>query len=166
LAADLMTDTCQRERVAPGQVVLHSDNGSPMKGASLLATLQGLGVMPSYSRPSVSNDNPYSESLFGTLKYRSEYPEHDFVDLQGARTWVTGFVHWYNTQHLHSAIKLVTPQQRHCGEDTKILANRKHVYQQAKATNPIRWSGEIKNWDPITKVHLNPEKRKTRRRNF
>jgi putative transposase len=159
LAADLMTDICQRERVAPGQVILHSDNGSPMKGASLLATLQGLGVMPSYSRPSVSNDNPYSESLFRTLKYRSEYPEHSFVDLQGARTWVTGFVDWYDTQYLHSAIKQVTPQQRHCGEDTKILANRKHVYQQAKATNPIRWSGEIKNWDPITEVHLNPEKK-------
>ena len=159
LAADLMTDICQRERVAPGQVILHSDNGSPMKGASLLATLQGLGVMPSYSRPSVSNDNPYSESLFRTLKYRSEYPEHGFIDLQGTRTWVTEFVDWYNTQHLRSAIKLVTPQQRHCGEDIKILANRKHVYQQAKATNPIRWSGEIKSWDPITEVHLNPEKK-------
>ena len=159
LAADLMTDICQRERVAPGQVILHSDNGSPMKGASLLATLQGLGVMPSYSRPSVSNDNPYSESLFRTLKYRPEYPEHGFADLQGARIWVTGFVDWYNTQHLHSAIKLVTPQQRHSGEDKAILVNRKNVYQQAKAKNPIRWSGEIRNWDPITEVHLNPEKK-------
>jgi len=121
LAADLMTDICQRERVAPGQVILHSDNGSPMKGASLLATLQSLGVMPSYSRPSVSNDNPYSESLFRTLKYRSEYPEHGFADLIDARTWVAGFVHWYNTQHLHSAIKLVTPQQRHCGEDMEAI---------------------------------------------
>jgi putative transposase len=74
LAADLMTDICQRERVAPGQVILHSDNGSPMKGASLLATLQGLGVMPSYIRPSMSNDNPYLESLFRTLKYQPEYP--------------------------------------------------------------------------------------------
>jgi putative transposase len=85
LAADLMTDICQRERVAPDQVILHSDNGSPMKGASLLETLQSLGVMPSYSRPSVSNDNPYSESLFRTLKYRSEYPEPGFAYLQGAR---------------------------------------------------------------------------------
>jgi putative transposase len=115
--------------------------------------------MPSYSRPSVSNDNPYSESLFRTLKYRPEYPEHGFADLQGARTWVTGFVDWYNTQHLHSAIKLVTPQQRHSGEDKAILVNRKNVYQQAKAKNPIRWSGEIRNWDPITEVHLNPEKK-------
>jgi putative transposase len=72
---------------------------------------------------------------------------------------VTGFVDWCNTQHLHSAIKLVTPQQRHCGDDTEILANRKRVYQQAKVKNLIRWSGEIRNWDPITKVHLNPEKK-------
>lgn len=156
LAAELMTDICHREKVPPGQVTLHSDNGSPMKGASLLATLQNLGVMPSYSRPSVSNDNPYSESLFRTLKYRSEYPEHGFTDLQGARTWVTGFVDWYNTQHLHSAIGFVTPQQRHCGEDKQILANRKRVYQQAKAKHPNRWSGEIRNWNPITEVHLNP----------
>ena len=162
LAADLMADICHRERVLPGQVTLHSDNGSPMKGASLLATLQNLGVMPSYSRPSVSNDNPYSESLFRTLKYRSEYPEHGFTDLQNARTWVTGFVDWYNTRHLHSAIGFVTPQQRHCGEDKEILANRKRVYQQAKAKHPNRWSGEIRNWNPITEVHLNPETKKNR----
>ena len=162
LAAELMSDICHRERVPPGQVILHSDNGSPMKGASLLATLQNLGVMPSYSRPSVSNDNPYSESLFRTLKYRSEYPEHGFTELQNARTWVTGFVDWYNTRHLHSAIGFVTPKQRHCGEDKEILANRKRVYQQAKAKNPNRWSGEIRNWDPITEVHLNPETKKNR----
>ncbi len=162
LAADLMTDICHRERVPPGQVTLHSDNGSPMKGASLLATLQSLGVMPSYSRPSVSNDNPYSESLFRTLKYRSEYPEHGFTELQNARTWVTGFVDWYNDKHLHSAIGFVTPQQRHCGEDKEILFNRKRVYQQAKMKNPHRWSGQIRNWDPITEVHLNPETKKER----
>jgi putative transposase len=115
--------------------------------------------MPSYSRPSVSNDNPYSESLFRILRYRPEYPENGFADLQGARTWVTGFVDWYNTQHLHSAIKLVNPQQRYFGDDTEILANRKSVYLQAKAKNPIRWSGGIRNWDPITEVHLNPEKK-------
>jgi len=75
LAADLMKHICQQEGIARDQVILHSDNGSPMKGATMLATLQELGVMPSFSRPSVSNDNPYSESLFRTLKYRPEYPE-------------------------------------------------------------------------------------------
>ena len=81
LAADLITDICLREHVARDQIILHSDNGSPMKGATMLATLQQLGVIPSFSRPSVSNDNPYSESLFRTLKYRPEYPEKPFDNL-------------------------------------------------------------------------------------
>ena len=95
LAADLMKDTCQREAVNPDQVILHSDNGSPMKGATMLAILQQLGIIPSFSRPSVSNDNSYSESLFRTLKYRPEYPEQPFPVLGSARTWVTGFVDGY-----------------------------------------------------------------------
>ena len=123
LAADLMRDICQREGVQRGQVTLHSDNGSPMKGATMLATLQDLGVMPSFSRPSVSNDNPYSESLFRTLKYRPEYPEKAFTDLEVARAWVEGFVDWYNTEHQHSAIHFVTPEQRHTGEDIAVLAS-------------------------------------------
>ena len=159
LAADLMTDICQREGVKPDQVTLHSDNGSPMKGA-MLATLQELGVMPTFSRPSVSNDNPYSESLFRTLKYRSEYPEKAFENLSTARTWVQYFVHWYNHEHLHSAIKFVTPEQRHNGEDQEILSQRKCVYQQAKLRHPERWSGEIRNWDKVDEVLLNPEKQK------
>lgn len=159
-AADLMTDICQREGVAPDQVTLHADNGSPMKGATLLATLQELGVIPSFSRPSVSNDNPYSESLFRTLKYRPAYPERPFADLPAARAWVQGFVGWYNHEHLHSAIRFVTPQQRHTGQDVEILARRKRVYEQARSKHPGRWSGEIRNWEPIKKVQLNPEKDK------
>jgi len=161
LASNLMTDICQREGVERGQVTLHSDNGSPMKGATMLATLQELGVIPSFSRPSVSNDNPYSESLFRTLKYRPEYPEKPFEDLSDARSWVTGFVSWYNDEHRHSGIKFVTPEQRHTGKDVDILENRKHVYMSAKAKNPSRWSGEIKNWDQIKEVKLNPEKSKS-----
>ena len=161
-AADLMTDICQRERIARNQVTLHSDNGSPMKGATFLATLQQLGIIPSFSRPSVSNDNPYSESLFRTLKYRPEYPEKAFEDLQAARKWVQGFVDWYNTQHLHSAINFVTPEQRHTGRDVAILSKRREVYLQAKLDNPKRWSGDIRNWDPVKEVHLNPENQKTK----
>ena len=93
-AAELMTDICQREGIKPDQVTLHSDNGSPMKGATMLATLQQLGVIPSFSRPSVSNDNPYSESLFRTLKYRPDYPEQPFSGLTAARDWVQLFVNW------------------------------------------------------------------------
>lgn len=161
LAADLLTDICLREDVRRDQVVLHSDNGSPMKGATMLATLQQLGVIPSFSRPSVSNDNPYSESLFRTLKYRPEYPDNPFEDLSESRDWVAGFVQWYNDEHLHSGIKFVTPSQRHAGEDVKILAHRKRVYQAAKLKHPQRWSRDIKNWEHVTEVHLNPEKQKT-----
>ena len=156
-AADLMTDICQREGIKPNQVTLHSDNGSPMKGATMLATLQQLGVIPSFSRPSVSNDNPYSESLFRTLKYRPEYPEQPFSGLSDARDWVQFFVDWYNNEHLHSSIKFITPAQRHAGKDEGILTNRKEVYKQAKSKNPNRWSGEIRNWDAIKEVYLNPE---------
>jgi len=158
LASGLMTDICQREGILPDQVTLHSDNGSPMKGATMLATLQELGVVPSFSRPSVSNDNPYSESLFRTLKYRPEYPEKPFLNLLSARGWVQGFVDWYNFEHLHSAIQFVTPAQRHTGEDIEILAKRKRLYEQAKFKHPERWSGEIRNWKPVALVYLNPEK--------
>lgn len=161
LAADLITDICYREGILEQQVTLHSDNGSPMKGATMLATLQELGVVPSFSRPSVSNDNPYSESLFRTLKYRPEYPEQRFVNLSAGRQWVKGFVGWYNNEHLHSGIKFVTPAQRHAGEDITILINRISVYQKAKLAHPERWSGEIRNWDYINEVNLNPEKSKS-----
>lgn len=162
LAADLMIDICHRESIKKDQVILHSDNGSPMKGATLLATLQQLGVVPSFSRPSVSNDNPYSESLFRTLKYRPEYPEKRFSDLITTRQWVRGFVAWYNDEHLHSSIKFVTPNQRHKGEDKQILARRKEVYKKAKQKHPERWSGNTRNWDEISEVKLNPEKAKNK----
>ena len=111
LAGEVVRDICERENIAPEQVVLHSDNGSPMKGATMLATLQALGVMPSFSRPSVSNDNPFSESLFKTLKYRPVYPRRAFDSLLAARQWVGRFVHWYKHGHRHSAIRFVTPAQ-------------------------------------------------------
>ena len=113
LAAQVMRDICSRLNIAPHQVALHSDNGNPMKGATMLATLQTLGVMPSFSRPSVSNDNPYSESLFKTMKYHPQYPQRPFESLLAARQWVATFVHWYNEEHRHSAIRYVTPSQRH-----------------------------------------------------
>jgi putative transposase len=161
LASAVMRDICERENIGPQQVVLHSDNGSPMKAATMLATLQALGVMPSFSRPAVSNDNPYSESLFKTLKYRPAYPRRPFVSLMAARQWVGTFVHWYNEEHRHSAIKFVTPAQRHAGGDHELLRKRVKVYEAAKARHPQRWSGATRNWEPITIVYLNPEKNTT-----
>lgn len=159
LASEVMRDICLRERIAPGQVVLHSDNGSPMKGAAMLATLQALGVMPSLSRPSVSNDNPYSESLFRTLKYRPEYPAHAFETVPAARQWVNTFVNWYNLEHRHSAIGFVTPHERHTSQDSALLSKRADVYEAAKAANPQRWSGATRNWQPVREVYLNPDQK-------
>ena len=158
LGAEVILDICKREKVRHQQVVLHSDNGNPMKGATMLATLQRLGVMPSFSRPSVSNDNPYSESLFKTLKYHPSYPGQAFADLAAARKWVGNFVNWYNNEHRHSAIRFVTPGQRHAGEDQPLLRRRKVVYEAAKARHPQRWSGTTRNWVPVRVVHLNPAK--------
>jgi len=161
LAADLITDVCKREKIKRKELTLHSDNGSPMKGATMLATLQELGVMPSFNRPAVSNDNPYSESMFRTLKYRPNYPEKPFSSLAAARAWIESFVQWYNYEHLHSAIQFITPAQRHAGQDAKILAYRKEVLLGARAKNPNRWSGEIRNWEMVGEVYLNPAKQKT-----
>ncbi len=157
-ASEIMRDIVMREDIKPNQVTLHSDNGGPMKGATMLATLQTLGVLPSFSRPSVSDDNPYSESLFRTLKYCPRYPVQPFSDIGQARDWVTGFVHWYNDEHRHSTIRFVTPSQRHSGLDIEILARRKQVYEMAKARHPERWSRQTRNWDPISTVYLNPDK--------
>ena len=125
-----------------------------MKCATMLAKLQDLGVVPSFSRPSISNDNPYSESLFRTLKYRPEYPDKPFKTLLEAREWANRFIHWYNKEHLHSNIHFVTPEARHQGKDIKILANRQYVYQEAKLKNPERWSGKTRNWNSATEVVL------------
>lgn len=157
-AADILRDITQREGITSEQVTLHSDNGGPMKGASMLAAMQALGIVPSFSRPAVSNDNPYSESLFRTLKYRPEYPAQPFADVIEARQWVSGIVDWYNFEHRHSAIQFVTPAQRHAGLDTAILAQRHALYQAAKARHPERWSRQTRNWQPVQAVYLNPNK--------
>ena len=158
LAGDVLRDLCHREGIQSDQLILHSDNGSPMKGATMLATLQQLGVMPSLSRPAVSNDYPYSESLFKTLKYRPKYPLKPFAGVSEARDWVTGLVEWYNHEHRHSAIRFVTPAQRHEGLDEDLLNNRQAVYEAARVRNPKRWSGGVRNWQRIQEVHLNPDK--------
>lgn len=153
--ASVLMDRLAVEKNIEG-IRLHSDNGPPMKGATMLATLERLGVVPSFSRPRVSNDNPYSESLFKTLKYIVGYPK-SFSTIENARKWVQGFVDWYNNEHRHSGIKYVTPMQRHSGEDKIILEKRKQTYKKAKANNPGRWSGKTRDWDWIETVKLNPE---------
>ena len=150
----LMERLCEAEGINKNELVLHSDNGGPMKGATMLATLEKLGVAASFSRPRVSNDNPYSESLFKTLKYCPKYPDR-FSSIAEARQWMIVFMDWYNN-HQHSGIKFVTPNERDQGLDINILKNRKEVYGLAKEMNPERWSNrKIRNWDREEKVYLN-----------
>jgi transposase InsO family protein len=140
-------------------LVLHSDNGAPMKSQTLKIKLEELGVLSSYSRPRVSNDNAYAESVFRTLKYRPQWPSSGFKDLNQVRQWVERFVHWYNHEHKHSKIRFVTPQQRHEGQDQQILDQRKVVLEAAKQKTPSRWGGrEVRNCEAVGAVFLNPDR--------
>jgi putative transposase len=141
----------------PEGLTLHSDNGGPMKGTTMLATLQALGVVPSFSRPRVSDDNPFSEALFRTLKYRPAFPERPFESKAEAVAWVERFVAWYNGAHRHSAIRFVTPDERYFGREREVLAARTTLYQRARARHPERWSREIRNWTRIASVRLGPD---------
>lgn len=153
LAVELFRSLVRRQNLRG--VRLHSDNGNPMKGATMLMTLYNLGVIPSFSRPRISDDNPYSESLFKTLKYTAGYPKH-FRDLAHAREWMAAFLDWYNTEHLHSGIGYVTPQQRHEGIAATILDARNRTLEEAHRLHPERWSRAPKKWTAPAIVYLNP----------
>lgn len=162
LAARFVQTAILDEKADPGRLVLHADNGGPMKGSTMLATLQRLGVIASFSRPSVSDDNPFAEALFRTLKYHPGYPSKPFPNIESARAWVQGFVAWYNTEHLHSGIRYVTPEDRHAGRDKAILAKRHEVYTEAKERTPERWTGPTRDWSPVGAVYLNRVKQEVR----
>lgn len=155
-SSQLIDETCFNEKISKKQLTLHSDNGGPMKGATMLATLRDLGVAYTFSRAYVSDDNAYSEALFKTLKYCPLYPTKPFENLDAAKEWVEKFVTWYNTIHLHSGIKFVTPNDRHNGKDEEILKARSLVYEKAKKKQPNRWSKDVRNWNLINEVKLNP----------
>ena len=159
-AAHLARRTALAEGVhaMPVRPVLHGDNGATLKGTTVLAMLYWLGIEPSYSRPRVSDDNPYAEALFRTAKYRPEFPVKGFADLDAAQEWAAHFVDWYNNEHRHSGIKYVTPAQRHAGEDRSVLTARHELYQRARRSNPQRWSGQTRDWTPVAAVTLNPER--------
>ena len=158
LAAGLLARAVLAERCAGSALVLHADNGGPQRSSTLRVKLEELGLKSSFSRPRVSDDNPYSESLFRTTKYRPDFPVDGFASVEAAREWVLGFVRWYNEEHRHSAINFVTPAERHRGDDVAVLGARERVYDAAKAANPARWSGERRDWSRPGTVWLNPDK--------
>lgn len=158
LGAELIEKTLLKERSFFKRPVLHSDNGAPMRSQTMLAKLQDLGVIPSRSRPGVSNDNPFIESLFKTVKYCPQWPTKGFESLESARAWMAEFVHWYNYEHQHSRLRFVTPAQKHQGQDIEILKQRQEVYAAARERNPERWAGTLRNWEPVSQTILNPDK--------
>ena len=153
-AAVLIEQAVRREGVAGQTLVIHQDNGSPMKGSTYLAKLHELHITPSYSRPGVSDDNAYAESLFRTAKYRPNYPGA-FANLEEAQAWVLTFVRWYNHEHKHRNLKFVSPAERHAGVDSTIFQHRIAVYEKARTKNPERWSRNTRNWSLPDEVWLN-----------
>lgn len=136
-------------------VWIHSDNGNPMKGVTLLGLFYSLGICNSYSRPRVSNDNPFIESWFKTLKYDVSYPGK-FYSIENAREWFAGFINSYNTNHSHSGLHFITPTQVRNGHYESIAANRNRVMMKAKSNNPQRWSSPVKQFPARHVVVLNP----------
>ena len=169
IAAELITQACRDGNVDPRGLVLHPDNGKPMRASTMIATLQWLGVVPSFSRPHVSDDNPYSEALFRTLKHTPAYPHVPFADMAVAQRWVNRFVGWYNQEHRHSAIRYVTPDERHLGREHRVLLQRHELYQRARGANPERWSCTAPvtgvrsgRWFSIPRDHQNGSRHKRR----
>ncbi len=160
-AEKLVKKAVLKEKIQGRPLVLHSDNGSPMKASTFLGLLETLGIQSSFSRPRVSNDNPYSEAMFRTLKYRPEFPQKGFASLKEARKWAQQFIHWYNEIHLHSGLNFVTPVQCHNGTHKDVLAKRKEIYQDAKKKHPERWARGTRDWSPHEQVALNPMREKT-----
>ena len=148
LSSSLFKKICLKENTkVPAR--LHSDNGGPMRGWTMLATLQRLGVVPSFSRPCVKNDNPHIESLFKTMKYGSTFPKRPFESIEAARMWVENFTSWYNNRRRHSGLNYVTPQERHDGRDQAIQEKRTQLYERAQMMNPCRWTKSPRNWMSI-----------------
>ena len=157
-AAELIEQAIWREKCQASPPILHSDNGGPMTSLTLRAKLLQLNVASSYSRPRVSDDNAFIESLFRTLKHGPIAPPARFKSIEQARQWVARFMAWYNHEHQHSGIRFVTPAQRHRGDDATILAKRDAVYAQARQRHPRRWTGNTRNWCYVDAVALNPDR--------
>jgi len=153
-AARFVRAVCEENGIQPAGIVLHSDNGRPMKGDTMLCTLRQLGIVPSFSRPRVSNDNPHAEALFSLLKRHKDYPPSAFSSLEVACAWVARFSSWYNRDHLHGSLCFVSPDDRYFGRDGPVLARRRAVYEQAWRRVPIRWPQDPRRWRPPEPIQM------------
>ena len=142
LATQLIEDTCDKHGIARDTLTLHSDRGSPMRAKSTAELLVDLGVAASFGRPRISNDNPFSEAQFKTLKYRPDFPER-FDGIERARSHLRPFFHWYNHEHRHSGIGFMTPAAVHWGTAPALQAQRAQVLQAAYRAHPQRFKGKL-----------------------
>jgi putative transposase len=155
LAEQLITETCANQGIERDQLTLHADRGSSMTSKTVALLLADLGVTKTHSRPHVSNDNPYSESQFKTMKYRPTYPDC-FGSIQDARAWARAFFHWYNQEHHHSGLGLLTPSTVHYGQAQAVIDQRQQILQAAYAAYPERFvRGEPKPPSLPTEVWIN-----------
>ena len=155
LAQELIVEACARQAIQPGQLTIHADRGSAMKAKSTAMLYGDLGISKSHSRPHVSNDNPFSEAQFKTLKYRPELPDR-FGSLPDARGLVAPLLHWYNEEHYHSGIALLTPADLHYGRASAIIAARQRTLDAAYAAHPERFvHGAPTHQQPPTEVWIN-----------
>jgi putative transposase len=155
LAKQLISETCAKQGIEPDQLTLHADRGSSMTSKTVALLLADLGVTKTHSRPHVSNDNPYSESQFKTMKYRPTYPDR-FGSIQDARAWARAFFHWYNQEHHHTGLGLLTPATVHYGEAQSVIGQRQQVLRAAYAAHPERFvQGEPKPPALPTEVWIN-----------
>jgi putative transposase len=155
LAQELIAEACARQGVQPGQLTIHADRGSPMKAKSTAMLYGDLGITKSHSRPHVSDDNPFSEAQFKTLKYRPEMPDR-FGSLPDARAAVAPLMHWYNEEHYHSGIALLTPSDVHHGRAPTIVTARQRALDAAYAAHPERFvRGAPTHQQPPTEVWIN-----------
>jgi putative transposase len=156
LGQDVVRTACERQGIQPGQLTVHSDRGSPMVAKSTALLYADLGIGKSHSRPHVSNDNPFSESHFKTLKYRPELPER-FGSVQDARRQVEPLLRWYNDEHKHSSLALLTPADVHYQRGDAIIAVRQRALDLAHAAHPERFvRGRPKHPSPPTEAWINP----------
>ena len=159
LAQEVIIDSCDKQRIQPEQLTIHADRGGSMIAKPVALLMSDLGVLESHSRPHVSNDNPFSESQFKTMKYRPDYPAR-FGCQVDARTWAQSFFTWYNTEHRHSGIGLMTPQAVHYGQAAQLFAERQGVLQLAYAAHPERFVKGLPRPPQLpTAVWINPPKK-------
>jgi putative transposase len=162
LATRLFEQAAERHHIVPGQLMVHSDRGSAPTAKTLAQLYADLGVERSLSRPYVSNDNPFSEAQFKTMKYAPGYPER-FGGYEHARTWCRHFLPWYNTEHRHSGIAYLTPAMVHYGQADDILATRRRVLEQAQAAHPERFVRGVPSPQPLpAEVWINPPEDRAR----